>query len=154
MITDANRYYGAVFSKIIDFSNNEVSIQRAPPDHSGFYIVRKEIPIYIKYSTKRHGPWSFNFYQNHQECQENLYEKHGECIMIFVCGKDGIAALKHEEFRKVLDHEFEEQKTVIIRRKHNEMYSISGKNGVLDRKVSRGSLEEIFKYIAQRDGVA
>ncbi len=154
MITDANRYYGAVFSKVIDFSDGAISIQKASIDFSGFYIVRKKIPIYIKYSTSRRGPWTFNFHKNHQEFQERLYSRHGECITIFVCGRDGIAALRHDEFRKVLDHTFEEQEAVTIRRKHNEMYSVRGKNGTLERKVSRSSLEEAFKNIEQRDGTA
>lgn len=152
MITDANRYYGAVFSKVIDFSGGGVSMQRASADYAGFYILQKNIPIYIKYSTSRRGPWTFNFFQKPQEFQESLYAKYGECITIFVCGKDGIAALRHDEFRTVLDHIFEEQEAVTIRRKHNKMYSVRGKNGALERKVSRSSLEEAFKNIELRDG--
>jgi hypothetical protein len=154
MITDANRYYGAVFSRVIDFSDDAISIQKASMDCAGFYIVRKKIPIYIKYSTSRRGPWSFNFHKKHQEFQEALYTKHGECITIFVCGKDGIAALRHNEFRKILDLAFEEQESVTIRRKHNEMYGVRGKDGALERKVSRSSLEEAFKNLEQRDGTA
>lgn len=154
MITDANRYYGAVFSKVIDFSDGAVSMQRASADHAGFYIIRNDIPIYIKYSTSRRGPWTFNFFHKQQEFQESLYAKYGECITIFVCGKDGIAALRHDEYRKVLDHIFEGQEAVTIRRKHNEMYSVRGKDGALERKVSRSSLEEALKNIQQRDGMA
>lgn len=153
MITDANRYYGAVFGKLVDFSDEAISIQRASIDYAGFYIIRKKIPIYIKYSTSRRGPWTFNFQQKHQEFQENLYARYGECLTIFVCGKDGIAALKHEGFRKILDQTFEEQEAVTIRRKHNEMYSIRGKDGALERKISRGSLEEAFKNLEQRDDI-
>lgn len=147
MITDANRYYGAVFGKIIDFSDDAISIKRASIDYAGFYIIRNNIPVYIKYSTSRRGPWTFNFQQRHQEFQENLFNKYEECITIFVCGKDGVAALNHKEFRKILDCTFEEQEAVTIRRKHNEMYSIKGKDGALERKVSRSSLEEVFKNL-------
>lgn len=153
MITDANKFYGAVFSKVIDFSDEAISIQRISVDHAGFYIVQKKIPIYIKYSTSRRGPWTFNFHKKHQEFQEDIYLRHGECVTVFVCGKDGIAALRHCEFRKIIDHMFEEQEAVTIRRRHNQMYCIRGTNGTLDRKISRSSLEEAFKKIEQ-EGIA
>jgi len=151
MITDANRYYGATLISLIDTSINAIKIKKIPEGPAGFYIVDDVLPIYIKYSTSRRGPWVFNFHQEHQAFQEHLYTNYRECIIAFVCGKDGIAALKHDEFRKVLDKEFEVQESVTIKRKHNEMYKVNGKNGALERKVSRSSLEVILQQYEKRE---
>ncbi len=145
MITDANRYYGCVISYLIDLSTIPLQINKISNNTAGFYLIQNEIPICIKYSTIRKGPWTFNFHKSHQETEHSMFLQYGECIVIFVCGKDGIAALHHNEFRFLLDEDFEKQESVVIRRKHNEMYSVSGKNGSLERKVSRKSLDDVFK---------
>lgn len=144
MITDASRYYGCVISSLVDLSVTPLQVNKLDNGISGFYLLQNAVPIYIKYSTIRNGPWSFNFHRSHQESERTLFLQYGECIVIFVCGKDGIAALRHNEFCFLLDDDFEDQQSVIIRRKRNHMYSASGKNGALERKISRKSLEDIF----------
>lgn len=153
MISDANRYYGAVISTILDLSENEVCIKKVPEACAGFYLINDTLPVYIKYSTSRRGPWAFNFQETHQEYQQFLYRKYDECIVAFVCGKDGIAALTHESFRIVLDDFFDHQESVTIRRKHNEMYRVRGKDGVLERRVSRSSLEDILEQTINQKAV-
>lgn len=146
MITDTSRYYGCVFHQIIEYRNT-ISIRSLYEDTSGFYLLDNLIPLYIKYSTARAGSWTFNFQFLYQEKQRELFETYGECLTILVCGKDGIAALEYEEFRKILDENFEAQEAVSIRRRHNEMYKIRGRDGVLDRKISKNSLCELLsKY--------
>jgi len=143
MISVASRYYGAVLHQILDATEGATILRRAFPDCAGFYVLDEKIPIFIKYSTKRLGPWVFNFHRDHQRRQQLLFEKLGECIMVFVCGRDGVVALTHEEFRLVLDDFFEEQESVSIRRRHKEMYKVKGRNGKLKHKVSRNSLREL-----------
>ena len=144
MISDACRYYGSALSSIVELSSGPVSIQKLSKQYAGFYLINEFLPIYIKYSTSRRGPWTFNFQRAHQELQESYCCSYGECMVVFVCGKDGVAALTHLDFRKVLDDFFEEQESVTIKRKHNEMYRVRGSNGTLERKVSRNSLNEYF----------
>ena len=145
MITDAARYYGAVFSFIIDRSAGSVALRRIFDDCVGFYLVDERLPLLIKYSTRRKGPWSFTFHHDHQEKQQMLYERHGECIVALVCGKDGIVALQHADFRTVLDEFFEPQEAVTVRRRHNQMYQVKGRDGQLSRRLSRSSLSEALQ---------
>lgn len=145
MIKDANRYYGAAISMIVDSSVGGVLVENISKSSAGFYLIDRILPIFIKYSTSRKGPWVFNFQESHQSFQQSLYEEYGECLIVFVCGKDGVAALSHKSFRSVLDESFELQESVTIRRKHNEMYRVRGKDGVLERRVSRSSLEDLMK---------
>lgn len=147
MIADASRYYGSVFCQIVDQAVRPMAMQRLGENIPGFYLINDAIPLYIKYSTSRLGPWSFTFQMTHKERQKQLFEQYAECITVFVCGKDGMAALLYSELRKVLDGHFELQEGVSIKRRHNHMYHIKGRNGALDRKVSRNSLSEILgKY--------
>ena len=149
MISDADRYYGATLNRIVNRWEGSISVQNAPESGPRFYLLNGRLPIFIKYSTSRRGPWLFTFHNEHQAQQENLFEGYGECLMAFVCGRDGIAALSHKEFRKVLDSRFEEQESVAIRRRHNEMYRISGRDGKLERKISRNSLAELLRFAQQ-----
>ncbi|NTG87694.1 hypothetical protein G6L15_16195 [Agrobacterium rhizogenes] len=145
MISDASRYYGSVLHHIIERSEETIEIQRLLGDMPGFYLLNGKLPIYIKYSTTRVGPWSFNFHISHQERQKEIFDMYGDCITAFVCARDGIVALRYSELKKVLDDEFEAQEAITIRRRHNQMYEVKGRNGVLDRKVSRSSLSEIME---------
>lgn len=145
MISDADRYYGAVLSTVVDSFGVPVCICNVSTDVAGFYLINDSLPLYIKYATSRKGPWTFTFQKRHQELLESFYVKYSECIIAFVCGKDGIAALIHSDLRKILDTSFEEQEAVTIRRKRNEMYRVKGRDGILERKLSRNSLDEILK---------
>lgn len=149
MIPDAHRYYGAAFCSIVDASNAPVVIKRIPELPAGFYLLNDRIPIYIKYSTSRKSPWIFTFHEEHQRAQQQLYEKYGECLTAFVCGSDGIASLIYGDFRKVLDSDFEAQESISIRRRQNEMYKVTGRDGQLERKVSRRSLTDIVLSLSK-----
>lgn len=145
MITDASRYYGCVLHHIIDQSEQHVSICSLDDDVPGFYLVNSKLPFYIKYSTSRTGPWSFNFQMAHQERLKDIFDRYSECVTAFVCGRDGIATLPYVELQTILDSNLGPQEIVSIRRRHNHMYQIRGRNGVLDRKISRNRLSEILK---------
>jgi hypothetical protein len=140
MISEASRYYGAVLAYMIDELEGSTQIQRAYPNCPGFYVLNELVPIYIKYATRRHGPWTFSFQKDHQERHKNLFENYGHSVIAFVCGGDGIVALDYEELRNVLNDNFEQQKAISIRRKLNHMYGIKGRDGELERKISRKSL--------------
>lgn len=145
MIRESSRYYGAVLSYIVDQCQVPVKIRRECFDYSGFYVVNENIPIYVKYATRRHGPWTFNFQKDHYARYEKLFQEYGECAMVFVCGGDGIVALYYDELLQVLGEELAEQRTVGIRRKLKHMYRIKGRGGELDRKIARNSLAMIVQ---------
>lgn len=145
MITDTSGYYGCVLHQLIEQFDHQVAIQRLNGDTLGFYLVNDGLPFYIKYSTNRVGPWSFNFQLPHQKRQREIFDIYGECVTVFVCGRDGIAALSYTELQKIIDTNSQLQEGVSIRRRHNKMYQINGRNGALDRKVSRSSFSEILK---------
>ncbi len=105
MISDASRYYGCFLHNVLEQFEGHVSVSRDSGDLPGFYLIEK-LPFYVKYSTARVGPWTFNFQSSHQDRQRKIFEDHGECITAFVCGRDGIVAICYEDLRKILDTEF------------------------------------------------
>lgn len=139
MITDYSRYYGYVFTQLIE-GLGRIEVEKLDGGIQGFYLLSKSVPLYIKFSRSRKGPWSFNFHYDHQVRCDELSKQHGSCVVAFVCGTDGIVALDNVQMREVLDEKFDEQESVTIRRKLRHMYSVSGKDGKLDHKVSRDSL--------------
>lgn len=145
MIKDSTRYYGSAILTLLDASVAPIQMCRLQVDAPGFYCVEGKLPIYLKYATSRKGPWVFNFQKSHQEIENSLFSQYGECITALICGKDGIVALRHYDLREILDEIFDDQESVVIRRRHNEMYRVNGRNGCLSKKVSQASFERIFK---------
>lgn len=147
MIKDYSRYHGAAIIELLGSVDENISIC----SHSsvGFYIINNSLPIFIKYSTSRKGPWVFNFALTHQVVEEELFDEFEQCLTVFVCGKDGIAAISHDELKQLLDEK--DQESVIIRRRHKQMYQIRGKKGSLDRKISRSSLPDAFRNFCQKN---
>ena len=145
MITLASKYYGAVFAYILNKWGEGIEIQRIKSKSSGFYLIDKKIPIYIKYSTQRRGPWTFTIQPDQAKVYDQLFRKYKCCVFAFVCGNDGIVALDFFEFNCVFSSEFEQQGSIMIRRKLRHMYQINGRDGELDRKISGSSLIKLLE---------
>ena len=145
MTRESAHYLGSFLFDVINSVDGTITIQRDPKNTPGFYILDELVPVHLKYTTKRHSPWFFTFTRDHQLRQQHYYDILGKCIVVFVCGRDGIIALSFEEFRHLLDQNFEPQESVSIRRKHKEMYQINGRDGELTRKVGRNSLAKMLQ---------
>ena len=120
---------------------------------SGYYLINESIPIYLKASSKRKGPWTFNFLRIHQETQETLFRTYGELFVCLICGKDGVAGLSMQEFRKVLDDHFEDQESITVRRRLKTMYHLTGRDGVLENRVSRQAIFDKIQDTISRNEI-
>jgi hypothetical protein len=149
MLPDYGRYYGSAFTHIIDHFPAPVTIARLNVEVQGYYLLNGKVPLYIKFSRSRRGPWTFTFHSEHQLQYQKITDEFGDCVLALICGKDGIAALDRAQVREVLDDQFEEQEAIIVRRKLNQMYSIGGTNGKLPSKVARDSLTQ---HVARLSG--
>lgn len=139
MIPDYNRYYGCVFTQLVE-NRPSLGIEKLSLGVQGVYLLERSVPLYIKFSRNRKGPWAFTFQSDHQICFSGLVNQFGACITAFVCGTDGIVALDNLQLAEVLDDKLDDQEGITIRRKLRHMYSVTGKNGKLARKVGRDSL--------------
>lgn len=142
MISDTARLHGSFLILLLDHVDREISIEKLTSVGAGYYLLGGRVPVYLKHSTKRKGPWTFNFFRSHQEAQKQLFMQYGECFTCMICGRDGVVGLSMDELRTVLDEHFEEQESITVRRRLKTMYQIKGRDGVLERRVSRQSVFE------------
>ncbi len=141
MISDTARFHGSFFVLLFEAIKKPVSVERLADLGGGYYLISETVPVYLKHSTKRKGPWAFNFFQSHQEAQLRLFQTYGECYTCLLCGRDGIVGLCMKELRQVLDDNFEEQECITVRRKLKTMYEVRGRDGSLSGRIGR---REIF----------
>ena len=142
MISDTARYHGSFFTLLIDRLDSPVSISKLSQEGVGNYLIDGRVPVALKMSLKRRGPWTFNFMRSHQEAHERLASEYGSLYVGLICGRDGIAGLSMEELRTVLNDEFEEQESILVRRRLKTMYQVTGRDGVLRGRVSRQAIFE------------
>jgi len=145
MIRDYQRYCGSALSILIDNWKGPINIRRAFADRNGYYLLNEKLPLAVKFSRSRKGPWSFNYQREHQLLYNELVRVFGNCITAYVCGTDGVVAVEHNQLRQFLDEVFEEQENVSIKRKLKQMYSIRGRDGTLDQKVARDSYIKLVR---------
>ena len=151
MIPDTARYHGSFFALLFDSLNGSISLKKIQDVGSGYYLINEAIPIYLKATAKRKGPWTFNFSRSHQEIQEKLFRSYEELFVCLICGKDGVVGLNMQEFRKVLDDDFEEQESISVRRRLRAMYYVKGRDGALETRISRNAIFDKIQHAISRN---
>ena len=107
-------------------------------------VIEFSTGLFIKHSTKRASPWSYNFIREHQDEVQALHTEHGQVFLIFVNGDDGIACVNYEQLKDVLDENYEEQEWVRVFRKPKQNYRISGNDGKLEKPLPRNSFPKVI----------
>ena len=146
-ISDESLKHGYVISQILleVSKSKDVSISLADAmTRSGYELsiyskskLLKKFGLFIKYSSKRASPWKYSFTLDHQTEIDILYKEYGEVFVVFVNKDDGVACLSHNLLKQILDDNHEEVEWVSIKSQLRKQYSISGKDGRLDKKISR-----------------
>ncbi len=150
MLPDYHKYYGVVFAQLIEGITEGLCVLRLPNAGQGFYLLADSLPLYIKYSKSRKGPWTFNFQAQHLNQLQAIIGEYGQCVVAFVCASDGVATISDAELREIVNFAGNGQEAVSIRRRLNEMYAIRGTCGAVRGKVSRDSLTEIVSSQLQQ----
>lgn len=151
MISETARFHGSFFVLLFDTLCEPVSVQPLSDYGAGYYLLDGKVPVYLKHSQKRKGPWGFNFFRSHQEVQQTLFAIYGECFTCLICGRDGIVGLSMDDLRQVLDSDFEEQENITVRRRLKTMYQIRGRDGVLERRIGRRAIFEKLQTALIKD---
>jgi len=148
MAIKENEYmYGSVLYRLIENSGSNLSVGHIPNDSRGFYLVNDRVPMCLKYTSKRNSPWVFTFTKKHQDDLQEVRDIYGYAVVVFVCGHDGMCAVKFDDFKKVLDYYHENVENVTVRRKRGEKYSVSGRDGTMKRKIGNNSFPKIVEEI-------
>ena len=142
-------YYGVIFIGLLNkFRDREFSFKEYPTKSRSSYVVtqgRNTFGIYIKFSQKRITPWSFTFSREHQLEIENMTKNIQKIFIMLVCGNDGVAILSFDEFKKILDENYEENENVTVKRPPRGRYSVSGRDGKLNYKIVKNDYEKLLK---------
>jgi hypothetical protein len=113
-------------------------------------VIADRVAIYVKYSTNRLSPWSFNFSLAHQQELQALTTSVEAAFVALVCGRDGIACLSSEELGRVLDGDHRDMEWVKASRRPREKYSITGSDDRRGFKVADNEFAaKIFAVLAK-----
>jgi hypothetical protein len=146
MISYNSKYIGSAIVSMIDSCHDGLYIKRIVDDKSGFYLINNKLPILCKYSTKRTNPWSFSFKSDVLGIYLSLKQRYNVCLIILVCGIDGILALDSFQVQEIIDlKKPSDQKRISVTRKLRKMYYISGSDGTMKNKISQSSVIDILK---------
>lgn len=147
MITDTAKFHGVVLINLIEDISSGLSIRKLNTEISGIYLLNEKIPLFLKYASKRTSPWSFTFHSTHLQCYYELTVEYGDCLMVLICGSDGVVTLGNFEMRRIVVPGSDEQKRVTVTRKLKHMYSVNGSDGDIEKRISRKSLTEYVTSI-------
>ena len=132
-------YHGAVLRALIVECG--VPIEIGVDDKIGrvdSFAINRKVGVHIKHSEKRMSPWQFTFSRDNVEELIALDEKYLSLFICLVCGDDGIVALRPDEFLQITGPAQSETYWIRVARPKNKMYELTGNDGTLGGKKSRG----------------
>lgn len=153
MIKEFEFYHGAVFARLIHFSNENISIKSFPTESNASYVINDKIGLYIKHSSKRMSPWRFSLQKVHQDEILQMKNSLTEVFLILVCGEDGIVTLSFSELKMVLNDVHGEVEWISASRNPRKEYTVKGSDGALGRKVGKSDFpKRIFEVKMNSNG--
>ena len=151
MLKEFEFFHGIVFARMLHSQGRALSVDRYSKEDNAAYSIDNQVGIYIKYSSKRLGPWRFSFQKRHQDLMLEMRNRYGKMFLLLVCNDDGIVVLSFDELKRVLDTKHEEIEWVSVHRSKREMYGVAGSDGKLNFKIGKNEFSKMFgvpKYIS------
>lgn len=142
MISDTAKFHGVILLTLIENISSGLTIRKLNTEINGIYLINNKIPLYAKYASKRTSPWSFTFHYTHLQQYYDLAIEYGDCLMVLVCGSDGIVTLGKSDMKKLVKLDHDIHKRITVTRRLKQMYSVSGSDGDIEKKFSSKSLLE------------
>jgi hypothetical protein len=142
MITDTSKFHGVVLINLIEDISSGILIRKLNTGINGIYLLNEKIPLYVKYASKRTSPWSFTLHSTHLQCYYDLAVEYGDCLMVLICGSDGIVTLGNSEMVRIIIPGIDIQKRITVTRRLKHMYSVNGSDGNIEKRISKKSLTE------------
>ncbi len=140
MIKEFEFYHGTIFSKLIHYFTEGISIKQYQSSSNASYIFNNEIGIYIKHSTKRMSPWRYNFLKIHIDEILKISKDFEFVFILLVCEKDGVVILSLKDFKHVLDINGSDSEWISVSRLPGKEYTIKGSKSELKNKVGKTDL--------------
>ena len=128
MIEKLEFYHGAAIVRLIEDGRCK-SVRKSEYG----YLVNEDRSILVKYTTKAQSPWRFTITKDDIERFDRASQRSNVCILVLVCGGDGVCASPWEAARELLSGS---AGWLSAKRSHNGCYAFSGPAGTLKKKVA------------------
>lgn len=126
MIGERETYHGIALARLIQDSNRTFSIATWPSIARSAYVVDGTTALYIKYSTKRLAPWSFEFSSVHAAELDQLSSEFENLWIVLVCGPVGVAAESWKKAGSVIAPRSDDSFSLTVRWRPNHRFRLSG----------------------------
>ncbi len=136
-------YHGVVFTKLLHQANLDFNLKLYSETSNASYVINNQIGLYIKHSTKRITPWTFNMQTEHKEEFNKMIENLKDVFLVLVCGDDGIVTLRSNDLWTIINKDIQGEWISIARTPRKE-YSVKGPKGVLDHKVGKSDFPKVI----------
>ena len=147
MFDDYELFQGAVLRQLIVDADCPIAARPFVDEgRISAFVLNERVGIFLKHSSKRMPPWGFTLRATEVEKVLQHLEKQFATYMLFICGRDGVAALDMSMLRSIIDFEETDSAWIRVERKRRSMYGVSGNRGALPHKVSRGA-DPIFESL-------
>jgi len=145
MINEFEFYHGAVISRILHSSKNEIFILKINDLDNASYVLNNKTALYIKHSTKRLSPWRFSFQIEHIKQIQNLSKSYNSVFAVLVCKDDGIVALNLEQLKVLLNFENpDSSQSIALDRNKGGFYGVNGSLNSLKNKISLNNFPSVL----------
>lgn len=129
-------YEGAALHQLIR-NGRGASFKHVAP----IFILDDRIQLHLKYSTANRSPWGFTFTPDEQIVLHQLSNVM-PLVMGLICGSDGIAAVRFEDYSKIAILRSTAVRVACFR-KHREHFEVCGPDGKVSRKIPPSDWQRI-----------
>lgn len=92
MIGEKEAAHGAALARLIQNAGSAVTIESWSTVSRSAYVVNDRVGLYMKYSTKRLSPWTFEFAPEHALELDGLRQVVDTVWLVLVCGPVGVVS--------------------------------------------------------------
>lgn len=151
MISDVDRYHGAVLRQLILRLGNDVRLGVVNLDGRRDSFSLGESAFQIKHSSMRLSPWRFSYTKENLSELRLLSRRFDPVWAMLVCGIDGIVGLSLSELQELVEPDARGSAWIGVSRVRKSMYRVSGALGELPLAKARG-VDSFLSDVARVSG--
>lgn len=126
MIGEKEIYHGVALARLVQDAGQAISIASWASVSRSAYVLNDSIALYLKYSTKRLSPWSFEFSSDHAHEIRDLSSLFRSLWLVLICGPVGVAAIEWDKASQVVSSRSDDSFSLGVNWRPNHKYRVSG----------------------------
>lgn len=129
MIGEKEIHHGVALARLVQDSGQTVSVRSLAGRSRSAYEVNGRLCLYVKYSTKRLAPWTFEFSPDHAREIADLSGAFPALWLVLVCGPVGVAAGQWQAISATTLPREDGGFSVTVRWRPNHRFRVGGAGG-------------------------